>query len=236
MHRSVMGIDPSYLSTPRWQGRPGRRFGWSLLLATLVIAGALSLVPPFEHARPSAELSVNLRTPETREPMPPVPETVPHERPRRAVPAASEVEPEPTAEPTPVAHEKRGEAVDWYALLPDAAEAALDATGDTVAINPGFEERRRRAALQFRPSAAPRDRPVWEHVEKDNMGRTLLVSGDCYRVIDDPNVGNRDAFLTFGQYMASCTRSDRAPRQLAFVDEIRNRRADRARSVPPAAE
>ena len=123
---------------------------------------------------------------------------------------------------------------DWYALLPDAADAVLEAP--SYSVNPGFEERRRNAARQFRPSEAPVERPIWEGVEKDSMGRSILVSGDCYRVIDDPNVGSRDAFLTFGQYMAVCSEKERGAALLPWVEEIKSRRAARARSSPPVVE
>lgn len=228
-----MGFDPRFAARPHWQGRPGRRLAWSLLPATLIVAGALTLVPRFDHFRPPAQLTVQLGTPETHEPYPAVPTARQDEPPPQEEPAAVDIGAVTVAEPAPA---KPGPAPDWYALLPDAAEAVLDAAGNTVAVNPGFEARRRQAAGQFRPSMAPRERPVWEQVEKDNMGRTLLVSDDCYRVIDDPGVGNRDAFLTFGQYMTSCSRADSAPRELAFVDEIRKRRAGRARSSHPVVE
>ena len=137
--------------------------------------------------------------------------------------------------PAPVTTESR-EPTDWYAQIPEAAKAFLDSLPREYSVNPNFDERQRIAAEQFRPSRAPIDRPIWENVEKDTMGRTLLVSGDCYTVIDDPNVGNRDAFLVFGQYITSCAVSKRRPQELGFVTEIRNRRAGQVRYGHPVVE
>ena len=82
----------------------------------------------------------------------------------------------------------------------------------------------------------PVEQPIREHVERDTMGRALLRSGDCYRVIDDPNVGSRDAFLTFGQFMVFCDKFAGTPEELAFVKEIQNRRAGQARYGHPVVE
>ena len=98
----------------------------------------------------------------------------------------------------PVTTDSRG-VTDWYAQIPDAAKDLLDRLPGEYSVNPNFDEKRRAAAEQFRPGRAPAYRPIWENLEKDTMGRTLLVSGDCYKVIDDPNVGNRDAFLVFAR-------------------------------------
>jgi hypothetical protein len=57
-----------------------------------------------------------------------------------------------------------------------------------------------------------------------------------YRVIDDPNVGNRDGLLEFGQYMTSCVTYQRPPQELGFVREILNRRAGQVRYGHPVAE
>ena len=121
-------------------------------------------------------------------------------------------------------------------MIPDAAKTLVNTLPREYSVNPNFGEKRRAAAEQFRPSRAPVDRPIWENLEKDAMGRTLLVSGDCYKVIDDPNVGNRDTFLVFGQYISSCAFYKRPPQELGFVSEIRDRRAGRVRYGHPAVE
>lgn len=125
---------------------------------------------------------------------------------------------------------------DWYALIPQAAGAAVDKAAQVVSVNPSFDEKRRYAAVKFAASKAPHARPIWENVEKDALGRPVLWSGDCYRVLDDPNAGSRDAFETFGQYIATCIAASDAPQELPWVSEIRNRRASPARSVHRAAE
>ena len=219
---------------PDWSQRSGRRLAVSFLPATLIVAGALAVLrlPVVEQTQPLAELWVRIlvndvveavQAPLVEEPAPQLDEAV---------------VPEPVAPPLP-AEPLTGEArepTDWYLQIPEAAKAANDARPRVYSVNPGFDEKRRKAAEQFRPSQAPVQRPIWENVERDTLGRTILVSGDCYRVIDDPNVGSREAFLTFGQYMTSCTYSRRRPQKLPFVDEIRSRRAARARSAPPSAE
>ena len=73
-------------------------------------------------------------------------------------------------------------------------------------------------------------------VEKDSLGRTILVSGDCHRVIDDPNVGSREKFLTFDQFFVFCGKSKRGPQELGFVKELRNRREGQVRYGHPAVE
>ena len=79
------------------------------------------------------------------------------------------------------------------------------------------------AAEQFRPSRAPVKKPIWENVETDQLGRKILVHGDCHRVIDDPNVGSNEIFRTFGQYIVFCSNYQRSPQELPWVDEIRDR-------------
>ncbi len=142
------------------------------------------------------------------------------------------VEPAPAV---PETSEPEGQ-TDWYAQIPDAVAAFEDSKPREYSINPGMDERRREAAEKFYRSRAPVQRPIWENVEKDSLGRTILVSGDCHRVIDDPNVGSRDQFLTFGQFLVFCSKRSRAPQELGFVKELRNRREGRSRYGHPAVE
>ena len=227
-----MFADTVFHEEPRWSRRPGRRLALNLFPASLIVAGVLMLLrlPVIEQTQPLAELFVRILISDIEEAVesPFVDETP--DEPLQPMTATSE----PPAT-VPVMTESR-EPTDWYAQIPDAAKALLDSLPRAYSVNPNFDEKRRIAAEQFRPSRAPVDRPIWENVEKDTMGRTLLVSGDCYRVIDDPNVGNRDAFLEFGQYMTSCAFYKRPPQELGFVREIRNRRAGQVRYGHPVAE
>lgn len=233
MHDATLSFE-----SPQWSGQVERRLRVSLLLSSACIAAMLLVLrfPVAEQAGPVTELFVRILMDEVEpaeiEPVEHVPiqdepleETAVDEPPRIAVPAAALPEPTDSRQPT-----------DWYALIPESAKAAADRAAKVVSVNPAFDERRRLAAIKFAPSKAPQVTPIWENVEKDTMGRTILRSGDCYRVINDPNAGSREAFETFGQYIAMCSKASEAPRELPWVSEIRSRRASRVRSLPPAAE
>lgn len=229
-----MYADVVFLEKPDWSQRSARRLVVSFLPATLIIAGALAMLrlPVVEQAQPLAELFVRILASDVeeivREPF--------AEEPVREVTQSSST----VAETLPILveplAEEEYEPTDWFLQVPEAARDALDARPRIYTVNPGFEAKRKEAAEQFRPSEAPVERPIWENVEKDTLGRTVLVNGDCYRVINDPNVGSREAFLTFGQYITSCAYYKRPPQKLAFVDEIKDRRAARARYAPRSAE
>lgn len=230
-----MYADVVFHEQPDWSRRPGRRLAMNLLPATLIVAGVLSVLqlPVAEQARPLTELFVRILVHEVEE----VVEAPFVEQAPVAERVADEPAPETaaTVPPIPVTTESRTP-TDWYAQIPEAAAAVVESQAAPVSANPNFDEKRRRAAEQFRPSEAPVEKPIWENVERDTLGRTVLVSGDCYRVINDPNVGSREAFLTFGQYIAMCSYYKRPPQKLGFVKEILDRRASRARYVRPVAE
>lgn len=68
--------------------------------------------------------------------------------------------------------------------------------------------------------------PIWENAEKDIYGRTLLRHGNCFRVLDDMNVGNRYAFETFERHVVFCNLLAKAPRQeFPWVETIAERYA-----------
>ena len=223
-----MYADAFFHDEPVWSQRPGRRLAYFLLPASIIVVAALSVfrLPVIEEQQPLTELLVRILASQPEKPAEP---TIVEERPvvTDTMPAPT---PDAAAEPA-----ETGSTTDWYALLPAAAEAAAEPE-PTYSANPAWEQKRRQAAEQFRPSRAPVAKPIWENVEKDNLGRTLLVSGNCYMVIDDPNVGSRDAFLTFGQFIAMCSFSKRTPKELPFVREIQSRREALARYERPAAE
>lgn len=228
-----MYADAVFHEPPRWSQRPGRRLALNLLPATLIVVGALLVVrlPVIEQSLPVTELIVRILVDDVEQVVesPFVEDTVVEEPlPETAAPPAADTVPPVTTEAqTPT---------DWYAQIPEAVEAYEAARPREYHVNPAFEERRRQAAEQFYPSRAPVERPIWENVEKDSLGRTILVSGNCHRVIDDPNVGSRDKFLTFDQFFVFCSNPKRKPQKLGFVDEIKNRRAGQARYGHPAAE
>ena len=114
---------------------------------------------------------------------------------------------------------------DWQALLEESAAEFARRPEEPDSLNPQVDERRRVAAEKFRPSKAPEKKFVWENVERDFLGRTILVSGDCHRVLDDPSAVYRDIFETFTQYFIFCGGSSYVGRELPWVAEVRQRHA-----------
>ena len=67
---------------------------------------------------------------------------------------------------------------DWDQVISDTvAEMAAQPKEPTYSINPRLERLREEARIKFRPSEAPVERPIWENVEKDILGRTILTVG-----------------------------------------------------------
>ncbi len=232
-----MYADAVILEQPDWSRHPGRRLALNLLPATLIVACVLLALrlPVIEQSLPATELLVRILVDDVEQ----VIESPFVEEPAVEVPVAEplsvdDAPVEPAMAPNE-ASQPTGR-TDWYAQIPDAVAAYQDSKPREYSINPGMDERREAAAEKYRRSRAPARQPIWENVEKDTLGRTLLVSGDCYRVIDDPNVGSRDMFLTFGQFFVYCSRRNRAPQELGFVKELRNRREGQVRYGHPAAE
>ena len=172
-----------------------------MLLAALSVAGLLAVLrlPTAIDVVPPTRILVDILEPEASSTAEPeaveVPETV--------VEVPQTVEPDPGVRATEPATEDP-ELVDWEALMEHGVVTAIDALNRADSVNPQFEEKRRQAAVRFRPSLAEPPRPIWENVEKDMYGRTLLWHKNCYRVLDDSNVGSRETFLTFTQYMVFC--------------------------------
>ena len=209
---------------PNWQRGTRTRLLASLAIAALLITTFIVMTTFAPDEEPVAELEVTLTAPSVDEPPKPPPEEleplVVEETPRELPALADLVEPvvphAPPDEPEPVAR-------DWYAAMEEAAATVVEGQR-TYSVNPAFAARRRAAAEQFRPSRAPVEKPIWENVERDQLGRRILVHGDCQRVIDDPNVGSNEFFRTFGQYIVSCSNYRRPGKELPWVEEIRDRR------------
>ncbi len=226
-----MYADVVFHEQPDWSKRPGRRLALNFLPATLVVVAVLMVLrlPVVEQSLPAAELLVRILVDDVEQVVEsPFVEQVAEPTAADEVPAES---PPATTEPAVPA-----DRTDWYAEIPDAVAAYEDSLPREYSMNPGMDERRQEAAQKYYPSRAPVRQPIWENVEKDTLGRTILVSGDCYRVLDDPNVASRDKFLTFGQYFVYCSNSNRAPEELGFVKELRNRREGQVRYGHPAVE
>ena len=229
-----MYADYLQLGAPDWSGQAQRRLFVSCTMSALSIATVVLVLqfPVAKQSRPFTELLVRILVEEVKPDVPDVAD--------ESVVTEQFSEQPLQSESVSEAHEEAAEGPrpsrDWYAEIPEAVSSTLDSVPRQYSANPVFDEKRRRAAEKFRPSKAPRKVPIWENVEKDSLGRTLLWSGDCYRVLDDPNVGNREAFETFGQFMVSCLHRTDTPKLLPWVKEIQNRRANQARYGRPAAE
>lgn len=220
----------------------------ALALAAGILTVNVSLRLDFSRLLP-AVLSVTLKE-ETRPEPVPVPEAVePVEvMPAEEAPPAAAVTPATPASAPPV--ERAAEApaaaagvpsVDWYAALARAAEQTVEAHANVDSLHPEFDELRRIAAERYAPADSGAPRPIWENVEKDIYGRTLLRHGNCFRVLDDTNVGNRYAFETFEQYLVQCTVGfgRKRGKNLPWVEPLRARYnhlrdPDGSNSVPGA--
>jgi hypothetical protein len=136
-------------------------------------------------------------------------------------PAAAQTPAEPAAEPddppplrsAPGRDEPGDERkIDWQASLARAAADTVEAHAEVDSLHPDFDELRRIAAVRYAEPRTGKPPPIWENVEQDIYGRTLLRSGNCFRVLDDTNVGNRYAFETFERFLVFCG-GPRHPRQ-----------------------
>lgn len=114
---------------------------------------------------------------------------------------------------------------DWLGLIEKAAQDGPSLNEPEASMTPAFDALRRAAATRYAPSRAPQKKEIWDNVETDSLGRKILVSGDCHRVIDDPNVGSIEAFQTFHQFLVFCGSGKRAGRELPWVAELRARYA-----------
>jgi len=109
-------------------------------------------------------------------------------------------------------------AVDWPAAMQKVIKS--DSLFVTPTMHPKLDEQRRVARIRFGKSNAPVKKEIWDNVEKDQMGRTILIAGDCHRVLDDPNVANQWLHRNFTQYMIFCSHGKTSPKTLPFVAEI----------------
>lgn len=220
---------------PDWQTDSEKRLRFSMLFAAVVIAMLLSLarLPAPVPLAPLLELVVEIvqQTP-LPEPQPivePAVETplpAPAESRPPAPPAAvAPLQPDPFA-PAVTAADPAGTAPpDWEELRDEAVVAAIDEAEKIVSINPTLDAARREAKVRFRASLAPEQAHIWDNVEKDQLGRTILRDGNCFHVLSDPSAVNREVFETFDQYTVYCEFSfgKRKGEELPWVEELRQR-------------
>ena len=222
---------------PDWRGDPRQRLRMSVALAAVVVALLLSFfkMPDMPAIAPISELLVNIVRDEPKEE--PIVEPVLDPVVEPAPPISEPAAPSSSSAASTQATEDQNEWTDWDQVVRDTvAEMAEQPPEPTYSINPRFERLREEARVKFRPSEAPVERPIWENVETDMLGRKILRHGDCYKVIDDPNVGSREAFETFGQYIAICAFIKREPQELPWVEEVNARRAGPSRYGRPSVE
>ncbi len=114
---------------------------------------------------------------------------------------------------------------DWYAEAVSAAKETVATAHHVDSMHAAFDEKRRQAAINFPASQASFKKPIWENVETDQMGRKVLVSGDCYRVLEDWRATYYEIHQTFGQFITHCNVSNEYPMDVAWVGDIRKRYA-----------
>ncbi len=223
-------------SYPDWQTDSDKRLRFSMLLAALFVAALLSLVrfPLPGTIAPLLELVVEIvkRVPPP-EPLP-LPETplatplpIPADPPSVTqtedivTPQALPFEPPATS----TADAAGTAPPDWEELRDEAVIAAIDLAEQIVSINPTLDAARREAKVRFRASLAPEQSHIWDNVEKDQLGRTILRDGNCFHVLSDPSAVNREVFETFDQYTVYCEFSfgKKKGEELPWVEELRQR-------------
>ena len=217
------------LQTPRgsppWNEGVEQRLFVSMLFASMLLAGALSLIrfPSVPAWSPVVELMVRIvsekpeEVPEMEALLSPEPVLTPSEEP-------SEV----TQESVPMmrrdALKENSPNVEWDAARDRAVKEYIDSQAETYDyFHPELAEKRRTLSERYQPRTRPLPKPIWENVEIDTLGRTILRSGNCFKVLDDPNVGSREAFELFGQHMVQCTFVPTIYRPLPWVDDVRQR-------------
>lgn len=220
---------------PDWQAASARRLGFSMLVATVIVSLLLSVIrmPEVKVLPQLAELMVDIVRHEAPvATVPPLPQLQEEPAPQTdrgiAEPQAASASRDDVLPPAVLPQVETGAApdqatIEWEEEKAAAVLAAIDALENTVSVNPGFDERRREAATRFRPSALPEDREIWDNVEKDQLGRTILRSGNCFRVIDDPSVANSWAFDNFDQYITYCSYRKYIGKELPWVEDVRDR-------------
>lgn len=207
---------------PPWHSGSGQRLGVSTLVAAIVVAVILSVIrlPDVPHWLPVVEMMV--RIVDHPAPQREVPEVVPPAEMAESPPALQEQDGSAGSVPQADTRDAPERGVDVDAMGREIVREYLDLQlEDYGYFNPDTAEKRRRLAGRYQPGVHEKPKPIWENVERDTLGRTVLRSGDCFKVLDDPNVGSREAFEVFGQFMAKCTYQKRLPKELPWVNDVR---------------
>jgi hypothetical protein len=219
---------------------PGhRRLAYCIAISTLTVAALLAVLdwpPEREGAEPLPAALDLLLTPEKTQPKPEpveelqtderVPDTAPEESVDEPVtePAAdvTAADPDEVAAPpaSPPVSDDADRKIDWQASLERASAETVESNSKPDSLHPAFDELRRIAAVKYAPPRTGKPPPIWENVEEDIYGRTLLRHGNCFRVLDDMNVGNRYAFETFEQHVVFCDWRGQGRQEFPWVETI----------------
>lgn len=204
-------LELTFSGRPEWQRQVRTRLAVSMCIALLLLAAVLLLLkfsplPVSLDTKIEVQLLADIEPPAVFEPIEPID------------PGEFLVPVEP-AENSEVAE---AQVTDWYAEMESAVEETIAAANHVDSMHAEFDEKRRQAAINFPASRAVVKKPIWENVETDQMGRTVLVSGDCYRVLEDWRVTQYDYHRDFGQYITHCTANTEKIMDVDWVEEIRD--------------
>ena len=223
----MLTLQQTFSDQPVWQKQVRPRLAVSMGIAVVLLAAVLLLLkfsplPVMKNSMIELRLLADIEPP-AAEP----------EEPQELVEPKAVVEPfepleliDPVEFVTPTALAEVVEPVepqitDWYADAVNAAQETVAAAHHVDSMHTAFDEKRRQAAINFPASQAPVKKPIWENVETDQMGRKVLVSGGCYRVLEDWRVTYYEIQQAFGQFITYCNASNEYPMDVAWVDEIR---------------
>lgn len=211
-----------------WHAGGRERLFFSMLLSSVLVSAALSMLrlPDVPGSSSLLQLVIEIvrEQEEPSETPPPAEPVQPDSTP--VSPDQDEVRPDRSpADPSPAALTEAREppAPELEVAREAAIEAYLRRLEDPPGVNPNVDRLEREFAGRYQPPTVEPPKPVWENVERDSLGRSILRSGDCWRVIDDPNVASQEAFREFGQFIVMCDVVGRKPRELPWVDGIRER-------------
>lgn len=209
-----------------------RRLAVSILISAFVVSGGLSLLRfSLEIMDPIPASGIfEVTVIEQQDPVEERPAIEPIEEidEERQTEAIAEIVTEQSPEQDSTVAESQGEeeskeTPQWYQVLESVASHSDLLTGHPRSMSAKFDELRRVAVIRYSKPDARFKKPVWENVEKDTMGRTILRAGDCYRVLEDPRVTQIWFQENFGQYLVFCETTGKPPVELAFVQDIQAR-------------
>ncbi len=211
---------------PKWHRESRPRLITSIAVSAVLAAAFITLTTFQPDDDVADELDVFIVAPEVPAELEPVVEEIVQPEVEEVVEETlDEILPEQVAvtEQEALQEESVEPRTDWYAQMDAVVDRVMAEEAKSYSLNPVQDELRRQAAEKFYASRAPVKKKIWENVEVDQLGRKILVSGDCHRVIDDPSAARQDAFREFHQYIVFCSHHKPGPKELPWVEEIRER-------------